>query len=109
MVVLKRRSMLVTFRVSSEEHDALTKSCLESGARSIADFARAATLHKVQLLHAPPGELSGDLTTLSKELRDLDLTLANMRKRIRAIVGPVNSRLNATNEGSATTVEKHEA
>jgi hypothetical protein len=89
---------LVTFRVSAEEHDALTKSCMETGARSIADFARAAVLQKVQTSSVPVGNLAGDLTTLTKELRDLDLTLNEMRKRIRAVLGHSNYGLNAGHE-----------
>ena len=38
MVILKRRSRIVTFRVSAEEHDVLMESCVSSGARSIAEF-----------------------------------------------------------------------
>jgi hypothetical protein len=109
MVVLKRRSMLVTFRVSSDEHAALTKSCMESGARSIADFARAAVLQRVQTLHAPSGDITGDLTTLTKSLRELDTHMATLRRRILAILGPVSSRLNASNEAAAVMVEKNDA
>jgi hypothetical protein len=68
---------------------------MEYGARSIADFARAAVLQKVQMLCAPVGNLSGDLMTLSKGLRDLDLVLVDLRKRIRGVLGPVDSRLDA--------------
>ncbi|MBV8820159.1 MAG: hypothetical protein JO022_17495, partial [Acidobacteriaceae bacterium] len=64
MVVLKRRSRLVTFRVSADEYDTLMKSCVASGARSIADFARAAALQRAQMLDAQSGTLHGDLTTL---------------------------------------------
>jgi hypothetical protein len=109
MVVLKRRSMLVTFRVSSDEHAALTKSCMESGARSIADFARAAVLQRVQTLHAPSGDITGDLTTLSKSLRELDTHMAILRRRILAILGPVTSRLNSSNEVPAVRAERTEA
>jgi hypothetical protein len=105
MVVLRARSRLVTFRVSADEHETLTKSCLDYGSRSIAEFARAAVMQKVEMLHVPPGTLSGDLTTVSKGLRDLDLVLAEMRKRIRGLLGPAGSGLNSTKEGSAVTSE----
>ena len=68
MLVLKRRSRLVTFRVSAEEHDALMRSCVSSGARSIADFARASVLHTAQRVDSPTATLSGDLSTLTKSL-----------------------------------------
>jgi hypothetical protein len=107
MAVLKQRPKMVTFRVSWEEHEALTKSCMESGARSIADFARAAVLQKVQSMHTPGGSLAGDLTTLSKGLRELDIGLANVRKRIRDILGPAGSRLSGPND-SPPVVERHD-
>jgi hypothetical protein len=106
MVVLKRRSRLVTFRVSAEEYDDLTRSCVQCGARSVADFARAAVLLKVQMLRTPAGNLSGDLTTLSKGLRDLDLILDDMRKRIHRVLGPGNSALSAGSEETAMRSEE---
>jgi len=108
MVVLKRRSMLVTFRVSAEEHEELAKSCLECGARSIAEFARVAALQKVQMMHAPTGNLSGDLMTISKGLRELDISLADMRKRIRSVLGPTSLVRGRENERSATAREDND-
>ena len=87
MLVMKRRSRLVTFRVSAEEHDALMRSCVASGARSIADFARASVLHTAQRMDSPTATLSGDLTTLSKSLGELDASLNEIRKRIRGVLG----------------------
>ena len=87
MLVMKRRSRLVTFRVSAEEHDALMRSCVASGARSIADFARASVLHTAQRMDSPTATLSGDLSTLSKSLGELDASLNEIRKRIRGVLG----------------------
>ena len=99
MLVLKRRSRLVTFRVSAEEHDALMRSCVASGARSIADFARASVLHTAQRMDSPAATLSGDLTTLTKSLGDLDVSLNEMRRRIRGVLGiPMDG--NGTGNGS---------
>lgn len=91
MVVLTRRSRLVTFRVSTDEFNILRKSCVECGARSIAEFSRSAVLQMVQKLRDREGSLSGDLATLSKELRELDVILADARKRIRGVLGPARS------------------
>ena len=88
MSVLKSRSRLVTFRVSAEEYENLARSCVSSRARSVADFARAAVLDKIQTLSTPSGTLSGDLTTLSKELRNLDASLSEISERIRRVLGP---------------------
>lgn len=85
---MKRRSRVVTFRVSAEEHDVLLASCSSSGARSIADFARAAALQKAQMIDGSGGTLSGDLTTLSHALGELDDSLTEIHRRIRVVLGP---------------------
>jgi hypothetical protein len=101
MAILKRRSQLVTFRVSAEEHHALVKSCMASGARSIAEFARSSVLQRAQMLEAKSGSLragslSGDLTTLSEALGELDASLIEIRKRIRGVLGPSDQSLEGT-------------
>ena len=92
MAVMKRRSRLVSFRVSTDEHEALTRSCAACNARSFAEFARAAVLRKAEAEHAPGGKLSRDITTLSKALGDLDARLVDIRRRIRGVLGPVGVR-----------------
>ncbi len=92
MVVLKRRYRLVTFRVHSEEYELLTKACMDSGARSISEFSRAAVLQKVQQTeNARPGTLTGDLATLSDRLAELDAALEEIRKKIRSVLGSSSS------------------
>ena len=90
MVVLKRRSRMVTFRVSSEEYDQLARRCLESGARSIAEFARVAILQNIHSSREPAGTLSGDLATVSRALSELDHSLSAVRRRIRGVLGHVS-------------------
>ena len=87
MVVLKRRSRPVTFRVCTEEYEALTRACLAAGARSVSEFARTAVLERMQSMRAPGVALSGDLARLSRQLADLDLSLEEIRKRIREVLG----------------------
>jgi hypothetical protein len=91
MVILKQRSRLVTFRVSPDEYNKLMKSCVDSGARSIADFARDAVLQRTHVLEAQSGTLHGDLTTLGNALGELDATLILTRRRIRDVLGPTGN------------------
>ena len=91
MTVLKRRSRLVTFRVSADEYETLTKACVGSGARSIAEFTRAAVMQELQVKRTPAGTLSGDLMTLSRALGELDAALLDIRKIIRGVLGPDRS------------------
>src|SRR5689334_7880962 len=88
MAILKRRSRLVTFRVSADELEAIQQCCMVSGARSVAEFARVAALQKAHMMNDEPGTLSGDLSRLSKQLRGIDASLAELRLRIRGVLGP---------------------
>lgn len=88
MSVLQKRSRPITFRVSAEEYEALVKSCIASGARSLADFARLVVLQRAEGTDQPTGTLQGDLTALSKTLGELDMTLDLARRRIRDLLGP---------------------
>ena len=103
MVVLKRRSRLVTFRVSADEYSSLMESCVESGARSIAEYVRAAALSRAHALEVHAGTLHGDLTTLGNALGELDATLILARKRIRDVLGPAaDVDQDTIGEGSGT-------
>jgi hypothetical protein len=99
MTIIRRRSRSVTFRVSAEEYDDLSKYCVLSGARSISDFARDAVLHSVQALRLPAGTLSGDLATLGRALAQLDATLSETRKRIRGVLGPMDAETGEDTKG----------
>ncbi len=53
MAVLKRRSRIVSFRLSPEEYEAIKERCVTEGARSISDFARTSACNSL-----PPRESS---------------------------------------------------
>lgn len=91
MTVLKRRSRLVTFRVSAEEYEDLARWSMISRSRSISEFARAAVRQNVQSLSVPTGTLSGDLATLCRSLSELDAALCELSGRIRAVLGRAGS------------------
>lgn len=57
MPVLKRRSKMVTFRLSEQEYQELLSCCLNRGARSLSDLAREALQG---LLASGNGDGSGD-------------------------------------------------
>lgn len=99
MPVLKRRSRLVTFRVSDDEYQVLSKCCVHSGARSVAEFARLSVLQNVQAAFSAPGSLSGDLASVSRALSELDSSLGDARKRIRSVLGRVGNDEAARSEG----------
>ena len=47
MPLLKRRTKLVSFRLSDEEYEKLRVACVAEGARSISEFARSALQRSV--------------------------------------------------------------
>jgi hypothetical protein len=102
MTILTRRSRSITFRVSAEEFDALSAACINTGARSISEFARVAVLEKARY-SADSGTLSGDLTTLSITLGSLDNSLVDVSKRIRSVLGGVAARRRERTVGNPTS------
>ena len=87
MPVLKRKSKIVTFRVSPEEYDALAGACAGSGDRSISAFARNAAIDRLQMTGVRPINISGDLASLGKLLTELDGALSEASDRIHRLLG----------------------
>jgi len=81
-------SRTVTFRLSGVEFDTVARALQASGARSLSAFARDAVLGQVRALQAPAVTLSGDLTTLTRALTEVDNALQEASKRIRRVLGP---------------------
>ena len=98
MPVLKRKSRMVTFRISGEEYHALEQARAACGARSVSEFARAAVFERVRTLSAPHLNLSGDLRTLGRVLEDVDAALREASSRIQRLLGPPASKDSATVE-----------
>jgi uncharacterized protein (DUF1778 family) len=91
MAVLKRNSKIITFRASPEEYEALTKSCMESGVRSVSAFVRAAVLDRIQMVGQRSVSISADLTSLGRSLGELDHVLRDASGRIRRLLGEAES------------------
>jgi uncharacterized protein (DUF1778 family) len=87
MTVLKKRYRPVTFRMQWDEYELLMKACESAGARSLSDFARMAVLQKVQAIQSPQASLTGDLSTLSERLLDLDRSLEDTQRKLRSVLG----------------------
>ena len=87
MPVLRRKAKIVAFRASADEYDELARSCMEAGARSVAEFVRSAVFDRVRASAGASAGISGDLMTLGKTLRELDDSLGEASNRIRKILG----------------------
>jgi hypothetical protein len=82
MNVLKRRSRMVSFRLSEEEYESLRHICLTAGARSLSDIARDA----VHRLIGNGAEQKNDLET---QLRLLNERMDAIDEEIRRLAGRV--------------------
>jgi hypothetical protein len=76
------RKKSVTFRLSSEEFDALRSYCIDRKIRSISEFARESILQHVQLGHPTRPLASGDLVALGSALEETVTALKNLHGKI---------------------------
>ena len=88
MPVSKPRSRIVSFRLSPEEYEAMRDRCINQGARSISDFARASacrsvtgeeTLRKDLETELVIQDLKQRVDDLGREVQRLSLMLARLR------------------------------
>ena len=82
MSVLKRRSRMISFRVSEDEYTGLKNLCVNHGARSVSDMARDA-VHRLINNHSWPNNqletvvlvLQGRIEALDSEVKRLGMAL----------------------------------
>src|SRR5262245_58288878 len=87
MAVLKRRTRLISFRVSDDEYQDLLAKTAAQGARSISDFSRAALFealkgnvnHLNTQLH---GGFPGYMQDLIKSMQELGAVITNLSHQI---------------------------
>ena len=72
MTVLKRRSRMVSFRLSEEEYEGLKHICIAVGARSLSDVARDAVKQMIENGSSPRRDLSAELELLTQRMEALD-------------------------------------
>lgn len=87
MGVLKRRTRLISFRLSDEEYEALLATTAAQGARSISDFSRSTLCQalKGNLNHShlePNGGFPSDVRDLIKSMQELGSVITNLSHQI---------------------------
>ena len=82
----KRRTRLVSFRLSEEEYERLTQACIDDGARSISDFARGALQRTVS---GETGSAAGE--KLGNRTQELIDTMKELSRRVGQLVGLAES------------------
>ena len=75
MSVFKKRTRMVSFRVSPEEYEELLSTSMAHGARSVSDFASVVTLQSSncnwEAAQAELKELNGRVNELDSQLKHL--------------------------------------
>ena len=78
MLGFKRKTRMVSFRLSEEEYQFLRAVSESKGARSVSDYARDTLFHISQAARRQPAEiqarvdkLAGDLESLNREVKSL--------------------------------------
>lgn len=72
--MLKRRSRIVSFRLSEEEYEIMMERCLMEGSRSLSDYARAAACRPTAPAEEPRQwlEMESCIQTLQNRVAELD-------------------------------------
>ena len=85
MTILKRRTKLVSFRLSDEEYEKIQGACMAQGARSISEFARAALQRTTASGKDQQSESAFDPGTqeLIETMRELTRQLGQLASLIR--------------------------
>ena len=82
MSVLKRRSRMISFRVSEDEYAGLKNLCVNEGARSGSDLARDA-VHRLITNHTWPNhQLENVVLVLQTRVEALDVEVKRLGKAL---------------------------
>ena len=82
MVVFKRRSRMVAFRMSEEDYDRLRGLCVSLGARSVSDLARAAVCRLIGTELEGEDPLVRQVEILSRTVKQLKSTVEELSTRL---------------------------
>jgi len=103
MSVLKRRSRMISFRVSEDEYAGLKNLCVDKGARSVSDMARDA-VHRLIFNHSWPNnqawpnhQLETVIQVLQGRIEALDLEVKRLGT---ALNGQAPARSMASRNGN---------
>ena len=100
MSVLKRRSRMISFRVSEDEYAGLKNLCVNKGARSVSDMARDA-VHRLITNHSwPNNQLESVVQVLQVRIEALDVEVKRLSV---ALNGDALARNGAARNGNGDT------
>jgi phosphoglycerate-specific signal transduction histidine kinase len=79
MVVFKRKSRMISFRLSEEEYQYLRTISESKGARSVSDYARDTLFRISQAARRPPVEIQAKVDKLATMLDTLNREVQSLR------------------------------
>jgi len=80
MSVFKRRSRMISFRVSEDEYDGLRNLCINEGARSVSDMARDAVQRLITRHSCQNNQLETVVQALQGKIEFLDMEVKRLGK-----------------------------
>jgi len=97
MSVLKRRSRMISFRVSEDEYAGLKNLCINRGARSVSDMARDAVHRLIAIQTWPNNQLETVVQVLQGRIEALD---SEVKRLSVALNGQTSTRSVAASNGN---------
>lgn len=82
MSVLKRRSRMISFRLSEDEYTGLKNLCVNEGARSVSDMARDAVHRLITKPSLPNNQLETVVQVLQSRIEVLDMEVKRLGKAL---------------------------
>jgi hypothetical protein len=84
MLVLKKKTRIITFRLSEEEFQQLLSASVSRGARSVSDYARDVLFRELQNNEADHENqaLHDRVDRLASELQSLNIEINYLRRRV---------------------------
>ena len=79
MIVFKRKSRMISFRLSEEEYQYLRTISESKGARSVSDYARDTLFRISQAARRPPVEIQAKVDKLATMLDTLNREVQSLR------------------------------
>ncbi len=99
MAVLKRKSRMISLRLSDDEYEALRSLYRLHGSRSVSEFARNA-MQKVIGETVPSAS-----STLETRIVDLDAKMASLDHEVARLVQLIEARLDPASRTAALAVD----
>ncbi len=86
MAVLKRKSRMISLRLSNEEYESLRSLYRVHGSRSVSEFARNAMQKVIGESRSPSGNIEGRLQELDEKMTTLDQEVSRLVRLIESRV-----------------------